>query len=66
MSKSNFKTKTVINNEEFFIPSESLDPVTFTRIVQQIDKGDGDYTKEKYKQPEITREEIKSKLKIYK
>ena len=37
----------------------ALGPVGFTKFMQQIYPGTGDYTKEKYEQPEMTPEEEK-------
>ena len=33
---------------------EALGPVGMVKFIQQYDKGCGDYTKEKYKQPDFT------------
>lgn len=36
----------------------ALGPVGFARFFQQIEEGYGDYTKEKYQQPDIPLEEL--------
>jgi len=36
----------------------ALGPVGMTRFIQQYENGYGDYTKEKYQQPDLTVEEI--------
>jgi hypothetical protein len=41
---------------------ESLGPVGMARFMQQYENGSGDYTKEKYQQPDLTAEEIDSPL----
>jgi hypothetical protein len=40
-----------------------LGPVGMTKFIQQYDHGYGDYTKEKYKQPELTIKEADKLLK---
>jgi len=42
---------------------EALGPVGMVRFIQQYENGYGDYTKEKYQQPELTVEEIDILLK---
>jgi hypothetical protein len=42
---------------------EALGPVGMVRFIQQYENGYGDYTKEKYQQPDLTVEEIDSILK---
>ncbi|MDR1330271.1 MAG: hypothetical protein LBK23_11800 [Oscillospiraceae bacterium] len=42
---------------------EALGPVGMVRFIQQFENGYGDYTKEKYQQPDRTVEEIDSMLK---
>jgi hypothetical protein len=37
---------------------EALGPVGMVRFIQQYENGHGDYTKEKYQQPDFTVEEI--------
>jgi hypothetical protein len=37
---------------------EALGPVGMVRFIQQYENGSGDYTKEKYQQPDLTIEEI--------
>jgi hypothetical protein len=37
---------------------EALGPVGMVRFIQQYENGYGDYTKEKYQQPDLTVEEI--------
>jgi hypothetical protein len=37
---------------------EALGPVGMVRFMQQYENGYGDYTKEKYQQPDLTVEEI--------
>jgi hypothetical protein len=37
---------------------EALGPVGMVRFIQQYENGYGDYTKEKYQQPNLTVEEI--------
>jgi hypothetical protein len=37
---------------------EALGPVGMVRFIQQYENGSGDYTKEKYQQPDLTVEEI--------
>lgn len=44
---------------------ESLGPVGYARFVQMIEPGIGDYTKEKYEQPEIDEEEFLEELKKF-
>jgi hypothetical protein len=36
----------------------ALGPVGVTKFIQQFENGSGDYTKEKYNQPDLTPEEI--------
>ena len=50
------------SEKNFYIPLEALDPVTYVQIIQQIEPGTGDYTKEKYEKPDITAEEFKIQL----
>jgi hypothetical protein len=42
---------------------EALGPVGMVRFIQQYENGYGDYTKEKYQQPNLTVEEIDNVLK---
>jgi hypothetical protein len=42
---------------------EALGPVGMVRFIQQYENGYGDYTKEKYQQPNLTVEEIDAILK---
>jgi hypothetical protein len=42
---------------------EALGPVGMTKFIQQYDNGYGDYTKEKYKHPDLTIEEVDKLLK---
>lgn len=42
---------------------EALGPVGMVRFIQQYENGYGDYTKEKYQQPDLTIEEIDAILK---
>jgi len=42
---------------------EALGPVGMVRFIQQYENGYGDYTKEKYQQPDITVDEIDLMLK---
>ena len=41
---------------------EALGPVGFARFIQQFDTGYGDYTKEKYEQPDLSFEELDEEL----
>jgi hypothetical protein len=41
---------------------DALGPVGMVRFIQQYENGYGDYTKEKYQQPDLTVEEIDSLL----
>jgi hypothetical protein len=41
---------------------EALGPAGAVRFIQQYEKGHGDYTQEKYRQPNLTVEEIDSIL----
>jgi hypothetical protein len=41
---------------------EALGPVGAVRFIQQYEKGYGDYTQEKYQQPNLTIEEIDATL----
>ena len=41
---------------------EALDPVGFARFIQQFETGYGDYTKEKYEQPDLSFEELDKEL----
>jgi hypothetical protein len=43
---------------------EALGPVGMVRFIQQYENDHGDYTKEKYQQPDFTAEEIASMLEI--
>jgi hypothetical protein len=45
---------------------EALGPVGMVRFIQQYEDGYGDYTKEKYQQPDITIDEIDIILKTNK
>ena len=40
----------------------ALGPVGFARFFQQFEEGYGDYTQEKYQQPDLTLEELDSML----
>lgn len=42
---------------------EALGPVGMVRFMQQYDMGDGDYTKEKYENPDISLDDIDLLLK---
>jgi hypothetical protein len=42
---------------------EALGPVGMVRFIQQYENGCGDYTKEKYQQPDVTVEEIDTIMK---
>ena len=42
---------------------EALGPVGMVRFIQQYENGYGDYTKEKYQQPDLTVEEVDILLK---
>jgi len=42
---------------------EALGPVGMVRFIQQYENGSGDYTKEKYQQPDITVDDIDIMLK---
>ncbi|MDR0472392.1 MAG: hypothetical protein LBH43_01795 [Treponema sp.] len=42
---------------------EALGPVGMVRFIQQYENGYGDYTKEKYQQPDFTVEDIDMLLK---
>jgi hypothetical protein len=42
---------------------EALGPVGMVRFIQQYENGYGDYTREKYQQPDLTVEEIDTILK---
>jgi hypothetical protein len=42
---------------------EALGPVGMVRFIQQYESGQGDYTKEKYQQPDLAVEEMDSILK---
>jgi len=42
---------------------EALGPVGYTRFIQQFENGYGDYTKEKYEQPNLSFEELDTELK---
>jgi len=42
---------------------EALGPVGMVRFIQQYENGHGDYTKEKYQQPDMTIDEIDIMLK---
>ncbi|MBO6294068.1 MAG: hypothetical protein J6N51_17700 [Selenomonas sp.] len=44
---------------------EALGPVGFARFIQQFENGYGDYTKEKYEQPDPSFEELDAELKKY-
>ena len=47
--------------------NEALGSVGMVRFIQQFENGYGDYTKEKYQQPDLTPEEIDILLKkVYK
>jgi hypothetical protein len=43
---------------------EALGPVGMVRFIQQYENGYGDYTKEKYQQPDMSVDEIDIMLKI--
>ncbi|MBQ8698554.1 MAG: hypothetical protein IJ812_09625 [Schwartzia sp.] len=45
--------------------AEALGPVGFARFVQQMENGCGDYTKEKYEQPEMAMDELDRELRRY-
>jgi hypothetical protein len=47
----------------FDVLKNTLGPVGVTRFIQQFENGSGDYTKEKYSQPDLTREELDILLK---
>ena len=42
--------------------SDALGPVGFAKFIQMYEPGQGDYTKEKYEQPEIDPEEFELAL----
>ncbi|MDR2706126.1 MAG: hypothetical protein LBC02_10140 [Planctomycetaceae bacterium] len=42
---------------------DALRPIGIVRFIQQYENGSGNYTKEKYQQPDLTVEEIDSTLK---
>jgi len=42
---------------------EALGPVGMVRFIQQYENGHGDYTKEKYQQPDMSVDEIDNMLK---
>ena len=44
---------------------DALGPVGYTRFIQQFENGYGDYTKEKYAQPEPSFEELDKELQKY-
>lgn len=44
---------------------EALGPVGFARFLQQFDGGYGDYTKEKYLEPDRPMAEVVAKLRTY-
>ena len=44
---------------------DALGPVGFTRFIQQFKNGYGDYTKEKYEQPDLSFEELDAELKKF-
>ena len=44
---------------------ETLGPVGYTRFIQQFENGYGDYTKEKYEQPDLSFEELDTELKKF-
>jgi len=44
---------------------EALGPVGYTRFIQQFENGYGDYTKEKYEQPDPSFEELDTELKKF-
>ncbi len=44
---------------------EALGPVGYTRFIQQFENGYGDYTKEKYEQPDLSFEELDTELKKF-
>ena len=41
---------------------DALGPVGFARFIQQFETGYGDYTKEKYEQPDLSFEELDKEL----
>ena len=42
---------------------DALGPVGYAKFVQMYEPGHGDYTKEKYKKPESSREEVLNRIK---
>lgn len=44
---------------------EALGPIGYTRFIQQFENGYGDYTKEKYEQPDLSFEELDAELKKF-
>jgi hypothetical protein len=42
---------------------DALGPVGMVKFIQQYENGSGDYTQEKYEQPDLTLEEIDNLLK---
>ena len=44
---------------------EALGPVGMVRFIQQYENGYGNYTKEKYQQPDLTVEEVDTMLRKY-
>ena len=44
---------------------EALGPIGYTRFIQQFENGYGDYTKEKYEQPDLSFEELDTELKKF-
>jgi hypothetical protein len=41
---------------------KALGPIGMARFMQQYDTGYGDYTKEKYEQPDMTMEDVELKM----
>ena len=44
---------------------EALGPIGYTHFIQQFENGYGDYTKEKYEQPDLSFEEQDAELKKF-
>ena len=65
MEKINLNDSEEIKKAGFKALLEALGPAGFIKFFQQMSPGKGDYTKEKYEQPEESQEKILQDLQKY-
>lgn len=65
MMDVNLNSPADVRNAGAKVLVDALGPVGYTRFIQQFENGYGDYTKEKYEQPEPSFEDLDTELKKY-